>query len=165
MRILTTLILLLLAGAASGQGRCSAKAFSGFDFWLGDWTVKTADGTVAGQNRIDKRDGGCVLIERWSSASGGSGTSLNYFDVAADQWVQVWGGSGGSQIVIRGGLTDGSMVLTGTLTTVGDGSSVPFRGTWTPLEDGRVRQFFEQSLDDGDTWQPWFEGFYEKAPP
>jgi hypothetical protein len=39
---------------------------------------------------------------------------------------------------------------------------VPFRGLWTPLPDGRVRQFFEQSNDGGETWVPWFEGFYTR---
>ena len=36
----------------------------------------------------------------------------------------------------------------------------PFRGTWTPLEDGVVRQHFEQSGDDGATWTTWFDGYY-----
>jgi hypothetical protein len=34
---------------------------------------------------------------------------------------------------------------------------------WTPLADGRVRQFFEQSDDDGTNWTPWFEGFYSRV--
>ena len=73
------------------------------------------------------------------------------------------GGSGGNQVLIRGGLANGSMVLTGTLTTVADGKTKRFRGTWTPLDDGRVRQYFEESSDDGDTWTPWFEGFYART--
>ena len=38
----------------------------------------------------------------------------------------------------------------------------PFRGRWTPLPDGRVRQYFEELTPD-KKWQPWFEGFYAKA--
>ena len=30
------------------------------------------------------------------------------------------------------------------------------------MDDGRVRQFFEQSNDEGETWSPWFEGFYTR---
>jgi hypothetical protein len=30
------------------------------------------------------------------------------------------------------------------------------------MPDGRVRQYFEQSNDDGATWEPWFEGFYTR---
>jgi hypothetical protein len=138
------------------------EAFRAFDFWLGEWVVELADGTVAGSNTIAAHERGCVLVERWSSAGGGTGMSINYLDKATDEWVQIWNAEGGSQIHIRGGMTDKGMLLVGTLHTVGNGTTVPFRGLWTPLEDGRVRQFFEQSLDDGATWSPWFEGFYKR---
>lgn len=140
----------------------SDDAFRAFDFWLGEWVVELADGTVAGANTIEAQERGCVLVERWRSAGGGTGMSINYLDKATDEWVQVWNAEGGSQIHIRGGMTAEGMLLVGTLHTVGNGTTVPFRGLWTPLEDGRVRQFFEQSLDDGATWSPWFEGFYKR---
>lgn len=137
--------------------------FSQFDFWVGNWEVRTAKGEFAGTNRITKRADDCVLLEEWSSVSGGSGISVNYYDPAAGEWVQVWNGSGGTQITIRGGLDgDGAMALAGTLHYVSRGQTVAFRGLWTPLPDGRVRQYFEQSTDDGQTWQPWFEGFYSR---
>ena len=76
--------------------------------------------------------------------------------------VQIWHAAGGYQIDIRGGLTDNGMLLRGTIHYIGTGQTAPFRGLWTPLPDGRVRQFFEQSNDDGETWEPWFEGFYTR---
>ena len=88
--------------------------------------------------------------------------SVNYLDKASGEWVQVWHAEGGSQIHIRGGMTNDGMLLVGTLHSVGNNTTVPFRGLWTPLEDGRVRQFFEQSTDGGETWTPWFEGFYTR---
>lgn len=136
--------------------------FADFDFWLGHWEVKTADGTVAGKNEISRAENGCVILEAWQGSQGGSGISMNYFDVATSEWVQVWTGGGGSQIQIRGGIRDGSMVLVGKLHYVGQSVAADFRGTWTPLTDGRVRQFFEQSSDGGKTWSPWFEGFYSR---
>ena len=48
------------------------------------------------------------------------------------------------------------------LANVGSTTVLDFRGTWTLLEDGRVRQFFEQSADQGKSWQAWFEGFYKR---
>ncbi len=138
--------------------------FSQFDFWLGDWQVRTAEGDLIGANRISKRADDCVLVEEWASTRGGGGVSVNYYDPVAGEWVQVWNGSGGTQITIRGGLDDeGSMALVGTLHQVGSGRTVRFRGLWTPLAGGRVRQFFEQSVDKGKTWQPWFEGFYTRV--
>lgn len=139
-------------------------AFSAFDFWLGEWDVHTADGTYAGSNAIERAERGCVLIENWSSAGGGTGTSINYLDKMANKWVQVWNDASGSQINISGGLTEDGMLLVGTIHYVANGTTAPFRGLWTPLPDGRVRQFFEQMSPDGETWSPWFEGFYSRKP-
>jgi hypothetical protein len=134
--------------------------FSDFDFWLGSWDVHLANGTPAGTNTITREERGCVLVERWHSANGGTGMSVNYLDLSANEWVQVWNAAGGTQINIRGGLTDEGMAMSGTIHYVANGTTAPFRALWTPLEDGRVRQYFEQSNDGGETWVPWFEGFY-----
>ncbi|MEJ2602199.1 MAG: hypothetical protein P8172_02725 [Gammaproteobacteria bacterium] len=137
--------------------------FRQFDFWVGDWDVRDGDGNLVGTNRISRRADDCVLLEEWTSGGGGSGISVNYFDTATGEWVQVWNGSGGTQLTIRGGLDPaGVMKLEGYLHYVGTGQTVRFRGAWTPLPDGRVRQYFEQSSDDAESWQPWFEGFYSR---
>jgi hypothetical protein len=77
--------------------------------------------------------------------------------------VQVWTDAGGGQINIRGGITDAGMLLTGQIHYASNGTTAPFRGLWTLQPDGRVRQFFEQSNDNGKTWEPWFEGFYTRT--
>ncbi len=133
-----------------------------FDFWIGEWDVAVANGTPAGTNSIQPAERGCVLIENWTNTAGGTGMSINYLDKSSDEWVQIWNAEGGSQINIRGGLTDEGMRLEGYLHTIGAGTTLPFRALWTPLPDGRVRQFFEQSNDGGETWVPWFEGFYTR---
>ena len=135
--------------------------FSEFDFWVGHWSVRDRAGNPQGENRIEKAERGCVLVERWNGATGGTGISMNYFDPAAEQWVQIWI-SPTLQIDIRGGLEDGAMRLTGTVFYVQNGQHFPFRGTWTPQADGVVRQHFEQSTDEGDTWSTWFDGYYHR---
>ena len=137
-------------------------AFEQFDFWVGEWEVHGPAGGFAGTNSITKEERGCMLQERWVNAAGGTGQSINYVDQVTGEWVQVWNAEGGSQINIRGGLTDDGMLLVGTLHTVGTDTTIPFRALWTLLPDGRVRQFFEQSTDDGETWTTWFEGFYTR---
>ena len=137
-------------------------AFSEFDFWVGEWTVHGPAGAFAGTNSIQKEERGCVLLERWVNLAGGTGQSINYVDKLTGEWVQIWNAEGGSQINIRGGLTDNGMLLVGTMHTVGTDTTIPFRGLWTLLPDGRVRQFFEQSADDGETWTTSFEGFYTR---
>jgi hypothetical protein len=136
--------------------------FAEFDFWIGEWDVQMANGQVAGSNVISREQRGCYLSEKWTSASGGGGDSINYVDRITGEWVQVWNDASGGQINIRGGLTDDGMLLVGTLHDIATNTTKPFRGLWTPLPDGRVRQFFEQSDDGGVTWVSWFEGFYTR---
>jgi hypothetical protein len=138
------------------------ERFRAFDFWVGDWDVHLANGTFAGTNTISVAEQGCVLLEEWQSASGGTGRSINYLDADSGEWVQIWNDASGSQINIRGGLTAEGMLLNGQIHYVGNGTTAVFRGLWTPLPDGRVRQFFEQSADGGESWSPWFEGFYSR---
>ena len=142
---------------------CAHQAgFQDFDFWIGEWDVHVANGAPAGSNIIKPVERGCALSEHWTSTNGGTGMSINYLDKASDEWVQVWNAEGGSQIIIRGGLTDDGMAMKGYIHYVGNGTTAPFRGLWTPLPDGRVRQYFEQSNDGGNSWVPWFEGFYTR---
>jgi len=136
--------------------------FREFDFWVGDWNVRDGEGTLQGENTITREEQGCVLVERWRGTQGSTGMSINYLDKITDEWVQIWHAAGGYQITIRGGLTGEGMLLRGTIHYIGSGQTAPFRGLWTPLPDGRVRQFFEQSNDDSKTWEPWFEGFYSR---
>jgi hypothetical protein len=136
--------------------------FHEFDFWVGEWDVHDADGNFVGENSITRAERGCVLVEKWRGAKGSTGISMNYVDKIRDEWVQIWHAGAGYQLEIRGGLTDEGMLLAGQVHYIGSGQTAPFRGLWTPLPDGRVRQYFEQSNDDGATWQPWFEGFYSR---
>ena len=43
------------------------------------------------------------------------------------------------------------------------GEKRPFRMTFTPRDDGSVRQFLEESTDGGKTWSVWFDGRYLPA--
>jgi hypothetical protein len=130
-----------------------------FDFWVGEWDVFTPDGRQAGTNRIEKSERGCLLVEHWTSAEGDTGTSINFYDPARARWRQVWVSFNGGVIEIQGGLREGSMVLGGVLANP-DGRTQPFRGSWTPNEDGSVRQHFEISENGGRTWTTWFDGRY-----
>ena len=131
-----------------------------FDFWVGTWEVRLQDGTLVGQNTISRRDGGCTILESWDGAGGSSGTSINYYQPSRDQWRQLWTGSNGTIIDISGGLDDGVMRLEGTIEYVAQGTIEAFRGTWTRLEDGRVRQHFEEFNLVAQAWQTWFDGYY-----
>ena len=142
------------------QAPCEyAASFREFDFWIGEWRVVDGAGVFQGTNKIEKLEGGCLLLEKWSSASGSTGTSMNFFDASDGQWVQHWV-SPSVLIDIRGGIEGNSMVLTGNIHYLQSDQDFAFRGTWTPQPSGIVRQHFEQSPDMGETWSTWFDGYY-----
>ena len=162
--VLVTLLLITVSIPAIAQqppASCTSEEARQFDFWIGEWIVETADGQKAGENKISRQENGCLLREEWTSAGGGTGQSMNYYDPEEKRWNQVWVSFNGSIGYFEGGLKDGAMVLKGKWVNP-DGSSYPLNGTWTPLEDGRVRQHFMQSQDGGETWTTWFDGYYRK---
>ncbi len=144
---------------------CDESVYRAFDFWLGEWQVygkEDKSGPLLGANQITKEQGGCLIVENWTGASGTTGTSMNYYDGAKKQWVQHWVSPGGVSISYYGGLQGESMVLQGQIyyATKSENPIRNFKGTWTPLKGGAVKQFFEESIDGGNTWYPWFTGYY-----
>jgi hypothetical protein len=79
------------------------RLFADFDFWVGEWDVTVPDGRRAGTNHIEKMERGCLLVERWTGAVGGTGMSMNYYDPAKARWLQLWVSSNGVVIEIEGG--------------------------------------------------------------
>jgi len=138
---------------------CASEQYRQFDFWLGDWEVADADGNRQGTNTIESILGGCVLRESWQG-TGSQGYSHNIYDRTTGRWHQTWVDAGGTLLQVDGGLVDGAMVLEGTGIARG-GATVHHRISWTPLDDGRVRQHWQTS-SDGDSWSDAFLGFYTR---
>jgi hypothetical protein len=142
----------------------SMEGFSDFDFWVGEWNVYSNDEKRAllGSNLITKLHKNCLIMENWTSAQGGQGSSMNYYDPVEGQWRQLWV-AGAYSIDYIGGLNEaGAMYLEGKINYYEPGTSQSFRGTWTPNEDGSVRQFFEQLDSQTGGWTEWFDGLYIK---
>lgn len=170
----TTVLLVCLSAPSPAQEQASEPAvpaksicetdahFSDFDFWIGEWNVYSNDEkkTFQGSNSVTRHHKNCLIMENWTSAKGGDGRSMNYYDPVEDQWRQLWV-AGGYSIDYTGGLIDnGSMVLNGKINYYKTGQSNRFRGTWTPNADGSVRQFFEQLDPQSKEWTVWFDGLY-----
>lgn len=153
-----------MASAQAPVAACQGTPWDEFDFWVGEWNVYAPDteeapGGYLGHNVIARINGGCLITEHWTGAGGNVGDSINIHDPLIGAWRQVWM-SNGWYIDYTGGLdAEGSMVLTGEAYTIPTQSRAGFRGTWTPLEDGSVRQFFEQQDAEGN-WQGVFTGLY-----
>jgi hypothetical protein len=142
---------------------CSAPEHRQFDFWIGEWEVRAADGRVLGWNRITAILGNCALQEEWTSAGGKvRGVSINAFDPADHKWHQAWVDTGPSRLALAGGLVDGRMVMEERTPANGTSPAQIQRITWTPLPGGRLRQQWEVSTDDGRKWKSAFDGYYSQ---
>lgn len=169
MSILTGILTLALlfgnALAQEGEGGgapapCSSPECRQFDFWIGDWTVE-ANGKTAGTSRITPILGGCVLMEEWQSGSGFEGKSFNRYDGATGTWEQFWVDNRGGVLKLSGGYADGKMTMSGA--SIARGEPALNRITWHNNADGTVRQVWEQSTDDGESWKTVFDGLYRRA--
>ena len=141
---------------------CSAPVYREFDFWLGTWTV-TVQGKPAGTNRIEADLNGCVIIEYWSAAGGGRGTSMNFYDRATKSWYQSWTDQSGGALRLKGSFQKGQMILQSDPQTGADGVTTIQRVSWTPASDGTLRQLWESTSDAGKTWTTVFDGRYSRA--
>jgi hypothetical protein len=139
---------------------CEEPAHRAFDFWLGEWEVRTPDGKLAGHNRIESEYGGCVLHERYTTGRGYSGESLNVYDASRKVWHQTWVDTDGTLLLLEGGPREGKMVLEGQ-TANADGPATKHRISWSANSDGSVRQLWE-STDAKGQWTIAFDGKYTR---
>lgn len=138
-----------------------------FDFWVGEWDVYNPAGVKVGTSRITRQENGYMIHEAWTNMRGGGGQSINYLDPSDHKWKQVWVDDSGGVVYYEGTFRDGAMHFTGR--SIGaNGSEEIARASFTPRDDGTVRQFIEQSSDKGETWHVYFDGLYApkgSAPP
>ncbi|MBB3167347.1 hypothetical protein [Simiduia aestuariiviva] len=151
----------LLAPSAVLGAPCQSEAHRQFDFWLGQWEVRTADGNLAGHNNIQLVEQGCVLREQYRTPKGYTGQSYTLYDASRQQWHQTWVDNQGTLLLLSGGFSDGQMVLSGT--TLAPEGEQDNRITWSQEPDGRVRQHWQ--VRKGEQWQSLFDGFYERVTP
>lgn len=143
---------------------CCTENYRHFDFWAGNWEVRDSSGNLLGHNHIEVIQEKCALQEHWTSAKGGSGTSLSYYDGQTDSWYQNWVDRFGGVIQMKGGLEGKNMVMLTEKRKIKDSDAFSWnKTTWIPLNDGRVRHIWEQTKDSGKTWNLVFDGFYSKV--
>jgi hypothetical protein len=160
--LLFVFISMLCVKAQTTNCTCCTDDHSAFDFWVGSWEVKLPDGRLAGENQIEKIQGGCVLRENWKSSSGNfTGTSYNFYNPGTGLWEQLWLDTSGTILKLSGSRSDDQMVLQSEEVVNPDNSVSVQRITWTLLADGNVRQVWEV-LRDGVSVQVIFDGLYTR---
>lgn len=149
--------------APKAPAACDAPEYRQFDFWLGEWDVTTPDGKPAGSNTITRVANGCALHEHWVGRGGFSGQSLNGWDRHTKQWQQTWIDSTGGRLDLVGGAEGNGLRLEGRTPHATERDRfLLHRIRWSPLADGRVRQHWETSTDQGASWSTAFDGYYRR---
>jgi hypothetical protein len=152
----------LLAADEKPKTGCTDPSAQQFDFWVGSWRV-TQNGKPAGTNVIERILDGCALLENWSGAKGGAGKSLNFYDRSDGLWHQTWIDRNGGALFLSGKFANGAMRLTGERPATPKQPAARHRITWTPLPNGTVRQVWESSPGDRESWSVQFDGLYERG--
>lgn len=148
------------AGQEAAQSSCMENdQRRQFDFWVGEWDVYV-DGKKVSESRIERTLGGCMILENYVSLRYEyAGKSMNFYDAKLGKWVQIWTDTSGNISRYTGELRDGKMYFNGTNLSP-DGKESFVRMEFIPNSDGSVRQIYEQSTDEGKTWNTLFDGTY-----
>ena len=140
---------------------CPTKAeYHQFDFWLGEWDV-TDHGQKIATSSIQSIVGGCIIFENYSQLDGYTGKSFNFYDATLGKWRQTWVDAYGNISEFTGELRDGAIHYDGE-THRAEGRRVMRRMILTKLEDNRVRQYSERSLDGGKSWSVAYDYIYTR---
>jgi hypothetical protein len=138
----------------------NAPEFRQFDFWIGEWEVFVND-KPAGSSSIQLILDDCVIFENWTGQKGYNGKSFNVFDSSARKWKQFWVDNRGGLLTFEGEYKNGKLSFTGE-TRDASGAKLPQRLSFFDLPDDTVRQLWEQSRDQGKTWEVVFDGLYRR---
>lgn len=150
-----------LASSKTPAG-CAAPEHRQLDFWVGKWIVNPPGTPNPAPPKSDvlKIADGCAIFENWMPPTGGDGKSFNFFDRADGKWHQVWVAQNSSVLDLAGSFDGKWLRYEGARNSAG--GALPQKLGFTRLDDGRVRQLWEQSSDGGKTWSVAFDGYYSR---
>ena len=140
------------------QPSCTAPEHRQFDFWVGKWDVyPTGKDQLVAHSLIESVYAGCGVRENWMPLKAAGGGSLNIYLPEEKHWEQFWIDGQGTRATFVGGWNGKAMVIQGKW----GGPLV--RISYSRNADGSVRQFGEQSTDEGKTWAPSFDLTYRPS--
>jgi tetratricopeptide (TPR) repeat protein len=133
-----------------------------FDFWIGDWDV-FVQGRKVGENLVEREVNGCILVENWKNTGGGTGKSINVYNAVSKKWKQFYVGSQGGVLDFEGEYKENEKILHLTGETFdAKGAKTLHILNFHDLPDKTVRQHWQQSTDDGKTWNTVWDSIYKR---
>ena len=135
-----------------------------FDFWIGEWEVFALNGKKAGDSKIEVILDSCIIVENWTSAQGNyAGKSYNTYNAVTHEWQQTWvDNKGGSTEFLKGKASPGKVVFMTNPQLQPDKTMLIRRLSFFKLDDNKVRQFAEKSVDEGKTWKTEYDLEYRR---
>jgi len=158
--MLFSLIALAAAQAAApppAPPACSEPEYHQLDFWVGHWDVYPTGADKLVAHSLIEKVYGCAVRENWMPLSNQPGGSLSVYVPGDKHWEQFWIDSSGTRAFFTGGWNGKAMVISGKW----GGPLV--RMSYSKNADGSVRQWGDQSTDEGKTWKPNFDFTYRPA--
>ena len=158
--MLFSLIALAAAQAAApppAPPACSEPEYHQLDFWVGHWDVYPTGADKLVAHSLIEKVYGCAVRENWMPLSNQPGGSLSVYVPGEKHWEQFWIDSSGTRAFFTGGWNGKAMVISGKW----GGPLV--RMSYSKNADGSVRQWGDQSTDEGKTWKPNFDFTYRPA--
>ena len=158
--MLFSLIALAAAQAAApppAPPACSEPEYHQLDFWVGRWDVYPTGADKLVAHSLIEKVYGCAVRENWMPLSNQPGGSLSVYVPGDKHWEQFWIDSSGTRAFFTGGWNGNAMVISGKW----GGPLV--RMSYSKNADGSVRQWGDQSTDEGKTWKPNFDFTYRPA--
>ena len=158
--MLFSLIALAAAQAAApppAPPACSEPEYHQLDFWVGHWDVYPTGADKLVAHSLIEKVYGCAVRENWMPLSNQPGGSLSVYVPGEKHWEQFWIDSSGIRAFFTGGWNGNAMVISGKW----GGPLV--RMSYSKNADGSVRQWGDQSTDEGKTWKPNFDFTYRPA--
>jgi hypothetical protein len=165
MRVVRSLLCLLCATAPTSVAsaapqsseanvRFPCRAVHTFDFWVGTFDATPWDQPDApprGQLHNTREYEGCVIVERWTSATGGGGMSMSFYDINRQRWRMIWNGDDNQSNDFEGSYRDGAMRFEGWVLD-GNGTRILASNVLQEISPDVVRHIYSTSSDNGRTW-------------
>ena len=152
-------------GQSQRQVPCSSNPiYQQFDFWIGDWEAFDLKGNKAGDSKIERILDSCVILENWTGVQGNyRGKSYNTYNASTGKWQQYWVDNKGGIIEYFDGHFEKDKMRVQTANLIqSDGKKKILKMTFFKINSDTVRQFGENSTDDGKTWNTDFDLEYRR---
>lgn len=135
-----------------------------FDFWVGEWEVFNHQNKKAGDSKIEKILNDAVILENWTGNSGYVGKSFNHFHKEKGKWIQYWVDQNSDPILFEGSYDETQKAMVFFSYDHAKDKENPYirRLTFYNLDPNTVRQFSQQSSDEGKTWNVEYDFTYKR---